>query len=260
MTSIQKSSGTKIPVFDKENYNFWKRKILLFIKAAHLLYVGILENGPFISQKEVPASTIEGNVIPAYWVAKRASEYTDSEKEMVALDENLQLILLDSLTLDKAMCGNVMWCLSAKEMWNKLELLREEVKENQRQILVSQYEAFMAKPGEELTHMFERFSSLIAELNIHGKFYEKKEVNVKFLLTLHVHLKHKVTTIRQGRNLNDVSLETLYGVFKSYELELFQKRAIQNGSKGNMANMQKTLRHKCSYAMLLESVSLKVFR
>ncbi|KAK1369485.1 hypothetical protein POM88_035577 [Heracleum sosnowskyi] len=103
------------------------------------------------------------------------------------------------------MCGNVIGCSSAKEMWNKIELLcegSEEVKDNQRQILISQYEAFMEKSGEDLTTMFER-----------------------------------ITAIREGRNLNNVSLETLYGVLKSYELEFFQKRAIQAGSRGKMANM-----------------------
>lgn len=99
----------------------------------------------------------------------------------------------------------------------------------------------MAKRGEELTNMFERFSKLIAELQIHGKFYDRKEINIKFLLTLPEHLEHKVTTIREGRNLNEVSLETLYGVLKSYELELFQKRAIQTGTKGKVANMSGAL-------------------
>jgi hypothetical protein len=99
----------------------------------------------------------------------------------------------------------------------------------------------MAKPGEELTLMFESFSKLLAELQIHGKFYEKKETNIKFLLTLPEHLEHRVAAIREGRDLNTVSLETLYGVLKSYELELFQKRAIQNGSKGKMANMSGAL-------------------
>jgi gag-polypeptide of LTR copia-type/Zinc knuckle len=244
MAGTQKASGIKIPAFDKENYNIWKRKILLFIKGANPLFMGILENGPFIPQKEIPAATVDGVLVPAHWVPKKPSDYLEPEKEKVALDDHLQLILLDSLTLDKAMCGNVIGCSSAKEMWNKIELLcegSEEVRENQRQILVSQYEAFMAKPGEELTLMFERYSKLLAELQIHGKFYEKKEVNIKFLLTLPEHLEHRVTAIREGRDLNTVSLETLYGVLKSYELELFQKRAIQSGSKGRMANMSGAL-------------------
>ncbi|KAK1355940.1 hypothetical protein POM88_049196 [Heracleum sosnowskyi] len=240
MTSMQKSSSIKIPTFDKENYNVWKRKIMLFIKAANPLYLGILQNGPFVPRKEIEASTVDGVLIPAYWVNKRPSEFLEPEKEKVALDDYLQLIILDALTLDKAMRGNVIGCSSAKDMWNKIELLcegSEEVKDNQRQILISQYEAFMEKSGEDLTTMFERFNKLMTELQIHGKYYDRKELNVKFPLTLPEHLEHKVIAIREGRNLNNISLETLYGVLKSYELEFFQKRAILAGSRGKMANM-----------------------
>ncbi|KAK1401552.1 hypothetical protein POM88_001157 [Heracleum sosnowskyi] len=244
MTSMQKSSSIKIPAFDKENYNVWKRKIMLFIKAANPLYLGILQNGPFVPRKEIEASTVDGVLVPAYWVNKLPSQFLEPEKEKVALDDYLQLILLDALTLDKAMCGNVIGCSSAKDMWNKIELLcegSEEVKDNQRQILISQYEAFMAKSGEDLTTMFERFSKLMTELQIHAKYYDMKELNVKFLLTLPEHLEHKVTAIREGRNLNNISLETLYGVLKSYELEFFQKRAILARSRGKMANMSGAL-------------------
>ena len=71
--------------------------------------------------------------------------------------------------------------------------------------------------------------------------YDKKEVNLKFLLTLPNHLESRVTAIREGRNLNNVSLETLSGVPKSYELEYFQKRAIQFGLKNKMTNMYNAL-------------------
>ena len=50
-----------------------------------------------------------------------------------------------------------------------------------------------------------------------------------------------MTAIREGRNLNNISLKTLYGVLKSYELEYFQKRAIQSGLKNKMANMSNAL-------------------
>ena len=42
-----------------------------------------------------------------------------------------------------------------------IEILYEgttEVKDNQRQILVSQYEGFMAKPNKSITEVFERFN------------------------------------------------------------------------------------------------------
>ena len=89
--------------------------------------------------------------------------------------------------------------------------------------------------------MFERFSKLLGELQLHRKFYDKKEVNLKFLLTLPNHLESRVTVIREGRNLSNVSLKTLYGFLKSYELDYFQKRAIHSGLKNKMTNMSNAL-------------------
>ena len=174
-----------------------------------------MENGPFFPQKEIPSYTDDDRIVPAYWEPKKPSEWTDTEKEKLALNDYLQLILLDSLSTDKVMCGYVITCSSTYDMCKNIELLcerSEEVRENQKQILVSQYETFMANQGEELTIMFERFSKLLGELQLHGKHYDKKEVNLKFLLTLPHHLESRVTTIREGSNINNVSLEILYGV------------------------------------------------
>ncbi|KAL8111634.1 hypothetical protein AgCh_019381 [Apium graveolens] len=50
----------------------------------------------------------------------------------------------------------------AKQIWEKIEILcegTEKVRSNQRRILVSQYEGFMAKPKEGITEVFEREES-----------------------------------------------------------------------------------------------------
>lgn len=47
---------------------------------------------------------------------------------------------------------------SAKELWERIESLCDEtleMRKNQRQILMSQYEAFMIKPNEDLSEVFE---------------------------------------------------------------------------------------------------------
>ena len=75
--------------------------------------------------------------------------------------------------------------------------------------------------------MFKRFNKLLNDLQLHGKFYEEKEINLMFLLTLPNNFKHRVLVIREGRDMSKVTVKTLYGVLKTYELELFQKGAIQ---------------------------------
>ena len=84
--------------------------------------------------------------------------------------------------------------MSGKQIWEIIEILCEgsaEFKDNQKQILVSQYEGFMAKANKSITEVFERFNKLINELQLDNKYYETKEVNLKFLLTLPDHLESK---------------------------------------------------------------------
>ena len=86
-------------------------------------------------------------------------------------------------------------------------------------ILTSEYEHFKSTSYEGISEVFERYNKLINKLNLHEKFYTQKEINMKFLLTLSTHLEHRITTIRESRDMNEVSLERLYGVLKTYELE-----------------------------------------
>ncbi|KAL8090750.1 hypothetical protein AgCh_039990 [Apium graveolens] len=154
------------------------------------LYIQILKNGPFTPMVIVEETTDGDIVIPTHFAPKDASEYSDIEREKVSLDSALQLILIESL---------------------------------------DNYEGFMAKPKECITDVFERFNKLINDLQLHDKFYDVEEVNLKFLLTLPDHLEQKISAIREGRDLSRITLEVLYRVLKTYELEMIQKKSLRAG-------------------------------
>ncbi|KAL8103457.1 hypothetical protein AgCh_027877 [Apium graveolens] len=195
--NTQKISSIKIPPFDKANCTLWKKKMLLFIRMANHLYIQILKNGPFTPMVRVEETTDEDMVIPAHYAPKDASEYTEPEREKVSLDSALQLILIESL--DNVMYNNIVNCDTAKHIWEKIEKLCEGTEE------------------------------LINDLQLHDKFYDVEEVNLKFLLTLLDHLEQKISAIRVGRDLSRITLEVLYGVLKTYELEMIQKKSLRDG-------------------------------
>ena len=127
------------------------------------------------------------------------------------------------------MLNQVINCSSAKHMWDTIELLMEgtaEVKENRLDILTSQYEAFKSLSGESITQVFERYNKLLNDLNLHRKVYTSKEVNRKFMLTLPSHLEHKISSIRERDDINDMSIERLYGKLKTHEMEQEQRKII----------------------------------
>ncbi|KAK1378931.1 hypothetical protein POM88_025675 [Heracleum sosnowskyi] len=209
--------------------------MLLFIKASNPMYLDILKHGPFIPIIEIGETTVGTEIIPARHVPKDPSKYIDPEKEKIALDGHLQLIICESM--DFNMYGTVAHCSSTKKMWDLIEVLCEgtpEVRKNKKQILVSQYEAFMAQPKEGITEVFERFNKLINELKLYDKHYETEELNMKFLLTLPDHLEPRISSLKE-KDLTKIGFDVLYGVLKTYELELFQKRSIQ-AKQGLMAN------------------------
>ena len=94
--STQRVSSAKIPMFDKENYGLWKKKMMLFIQVANPKYLGVLRNGPKIHMVIVEES-IENNVvlIAARTYPKDPADYTPDEMEYASLDINLQLILVE---------------------------------------------------------------------------------------------------------------------------------------------------------------------
>ena len=114
-------------------------------------------------------------------------------------------------------------------MWDTIELLMEgtaEVKENRLDILTSQYEAFKSLPGENISQVFERYNKLLNDLNLHGKHYSSREVNRKFMLTLPSHLEHKISSIRERDDINEMSIERLYVKLKTHEMEQEQRQII----------------------------------
>ena len=65
-------------------------------------------------------------------------------------------------------------CRSAKEMWDKLELIYEgtsEVKETKANLLITEYEMFIMKTDESISDMFARLMQLINHLKTLGKMY-----------------------------------------------------------------------------------------
>lgn len=86
--------------------------------------------------------------------------------------------------------------------------------------------------------VFEKFNRLLNDLKLHDKYYKTEEINMKFLVTLSNHLEHRISSIREGKIMYEIYLESLYNILKTYEIELQQKRAIQAGQRGKMENVK----------------------
>ncbi|KAL8133773.1 hypothetical protein AgCh_009008 [Apium graveolens] len=98
----------------------------------------------------------------------------------------------------------------------------------------------MDKPKDNISYIFERFNKLINDLQLHDKYYKAEEVNLKFLLTQPDHLEQKISAIREGRDLSRMILEVLYGILKTYEPEMIQRKSLRAG-QGHIVDGSSTL-------------------
>ncbi|KAK1356538.1 hypothetical protein POM88_049794 [Heracleum sosnowskyi] len=200
MSAPKTTAGIKVPPFTRDDFGLWKVKMLLFIKASNPLYIGILENGPFVPMKSVGETTTP---------------------------EGLMLILTDSA--DKEMSYQLMNCVSGKQMWDTINLIMEgteDVQENRLDILTSQYESFRSVTGESITQVFEKYIKLLNELSMKGKTYPLRETNRKFMMTLPGHVEHKSSSIRERIDFIKIPLEMIYGKLKTYEMDQEQRVII----------------------------------
>jgi gag-polypeptide of LTR copia-type/Zinc knuckle len=230
--ATRKSSAVKIPMFNKENFGHWKKKMLLYIRVANPLYMKVLTDGPIPIMKSVETIDDAGVKTTTNVENKDFSTFSSEQKEIAVLDDNLQLILIDSL--DETMVSQVINCVDARHIWKTIETICEgtdEVRENKMEILMSEYEHFQSGHNEGITAVFERYNKLINKLNLAGKFYSTREVNKKFLNSMPDHLEHRITAIRESRDINTISLDKLYGILKTYELEQEQKKDLRSGRK-----------------------------
>ena len=100
-------------------------------------------------------------------------------------------------------------------------------------MLIQEYEQFEAKADESLTEVYDRFLSLLNELSLVGKVYDNEDSNTKFLRALTEDWGTQTSIIRHQYELNEISLDEIYGMLKTHDMELQQRKNRKgNRSKG----------------------------
>ena len=75
--------------------------------------------------------------------------------------------------------------------------------------------------------------SLLNELSLVGKVYDYEDSNTKFLRALSEDWDTQTSIIRHQYDLNEISLDEIYGMLKTHDMELQQrKNRKSNRNKG----------------------------
>ncbi|KAL8120353.1 hypothetical protein AgCh_017508 [Apium graveolens] len=217
----------RVPILKPSEYPIWKVRMSMFLEATDPEYLDKINEGP---QKPTKLSVVVADQ-PAQTVPKEKNEYIAEDILSIAKDAKVRHLLHSSI--DNVMTNRVINCKTAKEIWDALETRcqgTDSIKMNRRTILTQEYEHFDSKPDESLTGLYDRFVKLLNDLSLVDKEYYLEDTNLKFLLALPESWDLKATTIRDNYALDETTLDEIYGMLKTHELEMDQ-RSKRHGRK-----------------------------
>ncbi|XP_074342785.1 uncharacterized protein LOC141680462 [Apium graveolens] len=164
---------------------------------------------------------MSGTTVPEHYSRKQKSEWSDLEKVVILNNAKIRNILHNSL--DNVMSNWVIACKTAKEIWNALEIRCQgtmEIKKNKRVVLVQEYVQFDAKADESITNIYDRFLTLLNDLSLVRKEYDRENSNTKFLRALIEEWDTQASIIRHQYDLDLQTLDEVYGMLKTHDLKI----------------------------------------
>ncbi|MQL75624.1 hypothetical protein Taro_007995 [Colocasia esculenta] len=206
-------SVTRPPFFNGTDYPYWKNRIQVFLRAQNFELWKIVHKGAYTlpededtwTKDQIAKGTLNWSALNMMQCAVHPKEYS-----------------------------RVSMCTSAKEMWDKLELIYEgmsQVRESKVSMLVSEYEMFKMNNDETISDMFVRFMLIINGLKGLKKEYSESDLVRKILQSLPSSWNTKATVIEDSKDLSKMKLDELIGSLMTYEINVKRKETEENPRK-----------------------------
>ena len=163
---------------------------------------------------------------------KPKADWSDDDKKKVQYNLKARNILISSLGVNEY--HFVSHLKTSKDMWDALETLHErtdEVKQSKINTLVQQYEHFCMEDCETISSMQMRFIHIVNKLQNLGKTISSQDCTNKISRCMTKEWQPKVTAIKESKNLNVLSMITLFGKLKEHEHEITRFKSSEEGGK-----------------------------
>ncbi|GJY39142.1 hypothetical protein Tco_0425506, partial [Tanacetum coccineum] len=168
-------STIKLPILKKGEYDIWAMKMEHYLAHTDYPIWEVIQNG----NGPVSVTTDTSGQIKIL-PPKTAEEIVARERERKARTTLLMAIPEDHLAKFHKMTD-------AKDMWNAIKSRfggNDESKKMQKYILKQQFEGFSVSNSDGIHKGYERFQSLLSQLEIHGAGVSTEDANQKFLRSL----------------------------------------------------------------------------
>ncbi|XP_051127607.1 uncharacterized protein LOC127249059 [Andrographis paniculata] len=216
-------SSIRPPVFDGNNYTYWKNRM-----EAYLLTLGdetweAVELGWTPPTKVVPGETQND---PPTIILKSKNEWTPEEK--IAAGGNAKAVNAIFASVDEVQFRVISNCKKAKDAWRALENAFEgtaEVKETKLQRVESMFEALKMTDDETMSEFYTRFKDVVNQAYALGLVYDEQRLVRKMLRSVNKKFKIEVSTLEDKKKTKNMNLETLNGIFMNWEMNHIEEES-----------------------------------
>lgn len=200
---MEQSEGAflnRAPLFDGNDYVFWKVKMEAFIHSLDVRMWDVVT-----TKYTVPPS------VP-----------TDAnEKLKFELDKKARYALLCGLTRD--VFAKVIYCKSANDIWVKLETIYQgddKVKESKLITLKTQFDNLKMSEDETIAAYFLRVEEVVNARKGLGEDIEEHDVVSKVIRSVLPKFETKISTLEEKKSFSKMTLHQLQGTLTTYEMRI----------------------------------------
>ena len=236
MGIVEGQASNRPPFFNGTNYTYWKTRMRIYLQAVDYHIWRVITKGP-----HQPTHLVNGIITP-----KSEEEWDDNDIKQAELNAKAMNLLF--CALDPSEFNRISNCISAKEIWDTLEVTHEgthQVKTTKVNMLIHTYEMFRMEPTESISEMYTRFTNIVNGMRSLGKIISNGELVNKLLRSLPASWDAKVTAIEEAKDVNTLPLEQLLGSLMTYELSLKQK-TVDNDKKKKAIAFKSTTKEESS--------------
>ncbi|GJX05382.1 putative ribonuclease H-like domain-containing protein [Tanacetum coccineum] len=219
-------STIKLPILKKGEYDIWAMKMEHYLAHTDYPIWEVIQNG----NGPVSITTDTSGQIKVL-PPRTAEEIVARERERKARTTLLMALPEDHLAKFHKMTD-------AKEMWDAIKSRfggNDESKKMQKYILKQQFEGFSVSNTEGLHKGYDRFQSLLSQLEIHGAGVSTEDANKKFLRSLPSAWSQVSLIMRTKPGVDSLSFDDLYNNLRVFESDIKGSTASSSSSPQNIA-------------------------
>jgi hypothetical protein len=204
----QGMSNNKEPLFNEEDYALWK-----IIMKNFLLALGF----------DIWKSFVDG------YIASTTPPKDSGGKKIY--NDNSRAVNRILAGLTNSMCVKVMHCKSAKEIYDKLEVVYEgddKVKEAKLHTYRTQFENLKMKEEENYVEYFHRVDEVVNSIRAVGEEVTDKPIVKKIIRSLPMRYDANISSIEDRYDLRSLIVDQIHGIFTAYEMRTGNNKSAKD--------------------------------